>query len=307
MNFRFQPKGAFSLRESSRFWCSFAPASGAGCALDDGLTVAFLSDEGFAPRAVKLRQDGASVVLDASDEAARDQALRIFSLDVDATPLDEIAARDPVVARLLAARPGFRPPIFGSPYEAAVWGVLAQRISMKQAVTLRTRMAQALGSTLDAFGARYSLAPSPRALLSRSRFDGIPDEKWSRLQAVARAAEEGVLNLAALRVSPREFALERLRTIRGVGEWTATHVLVRGTGTLDELPLAEPRVLRAIELEYGRADASVAEQWRPLRTWVSILLVSNLEARGQWIDPRDRALRGKRVSRSSSSARASAA
>ena len=307
MNFRYQPQGAFSLRESSRFWCSFAPASGAGCAIDDGLTVAFLSDDGFEPRAVKLQQEGASVVLDAPDAAARDQALRIFSLDVDATPLRDIAARDEVVARLLAARPGFRPPIFGSPYEAAIWGVLAQRISMKQAVNLRTRMAETMGSTLDAFGARYALAPSPKALLSRSRFDGLPDEKWARLQAVARAAEEGALNLAALRALPREFALAQLRTIRGVGEWTATHILVRGTGTLDELPVAEPRVLRAIELEYGRADVSVAERWRPLRTWVSILLVSNLEARGRWVDPRDRALRGKRVSRSSSSAPASAA
>ena len=86
MNFRFHPKGAFSLRESSRFWCSFAPASGAGCAIDDGLTVAFLSDDGFEPRAVKLQQDGDAVVLDAPDAVARDQALRIFSLDVDATP-----------------------------------------------------------------------------------------------------------------------------------------------------------------------------------------------------------------------------
>jgi 3-methyladenine DNA glycosylase/8-oxoguanine DNA glycosylase len=174
-------------------------------------------------------------------------------------------------------------------------------------VNLRTRMAEAMGSTLEAFGARYALAPAPRAVLARGSFDGIPEEKWRRLQAVARAAEEGVLDLASLRALPREVALERLRTIHGVGEWTATHIFVRGTGTLDELALAEPRVMRAIEVEYGRADASVAEHWRPLRTWVSILLVSNLEARGQWVDPRDRALRGKRVSRSSSSGRASAA
>ncbi len=247
------------------------------------------------------------MTLEARDAAARDQALRIFSLDVDATPLNDIAARDPVIERLLQERPGFRPPICGSPYEAAIWGLLAQRISMTQAANLRRKMAEALGSTIEADGVRYALAPPPRAILSRSKFDGIPEEKWRRLQAAARAAEAGELHIDRLRSLPRDIALVQLKTIHGVGEWTANHMLVRGAGMVDEVPDAEPRVLRAIELAYGRADLSVSKNWAPLRTWVSILLVANLHAVGQWVDEGDRAKRGKRVSRSSSSGRASAA
>ncbi len=124
------PRGAFSLAESSRFLCGFTPATGA-CAGDSGaLALAFLADGTFEPVVARVRQgDDGVVTADVGPEHAA-QLARILSLDHDARGLSEVAGRDPVLARLWAARPGFRPVCFGSPYEAAVWGVLAQRCPM---------------------------------------------------------------------------------------------------------------------------------------------------------------------------------
>jgi 3-methyladenine DNA glycosylase/8-oxoguanine DNA glycosylase len=82
-----------------------------------------------------------------------------------------------------------------------------------------------------------------------------------------------------------EQALEELQELRGVGPWTASHMLLRGASAQDALPLAEPRVLRAFTLAYQRPEsdfARCAEAWRPLRMWASIALVRNLGRLGQW-------------------------
>lgn len=56
-------------------------------------------------------------------------------------------------------------------------------------------------------------------------------------------------------------------------------------GAPDLLPAAEPRLRRAVALAYDRAEepsaeelSTLAEAWRPYRTWASFLLRANLEA-----------------------------
>ncbi|NUO49697.1 MAG: hypothetical protein HOV80_12640, partial [Polyangiaceae bacterium] len=75
----------------------------------------------------------------------------------------------------------------------------------------------------------------------------------------------------------------------GVGEWTASHVLVRGAGLTDEPAFAEPRVRAGFKLAYGLSREpndeelmAAAERWRPFRTWVSVLLAVHLSRSGEW-------------------------
>jgi DNA-3-methyladenine glycosylase II len=289
--------GPYSLAASARFLCGFTPAEGASAALDDGrLSLGFLDETAFTPRVVALAQRGDLVTGELSadappavvDAVAR-QVARILSLDHDARGLAAVGDRDPVVAELLAASPGFRPVCFPSPYEAAVWGVLAQRVAMPVAAATKRRLAVATGTVAEGFGRAFHPSPSPQALLAVDRFAGITDEKLTRLHAVARAALDGRLDATALRATPRERAVEGLRAIRGVGPWTAEHVLLRGCGVVDEMPSAEERVLRVLALAYGlpatptAAEAlRLAERWRPFRMWIAVRLVMHLGASGHW-------------------------
>lgn len=127
--------------------------------------------------------------------------------------------------------------------------------------------------------------PSPEQLLRVKAFPGIPLAKLEVLHGLARAALDGRIDAERLRALPREQALEELQQLRGVGPWTASHLLLRGASLQDALPLAEPRVLRAFTLAFQRPEsdfAKCAEAWRPFRMWAAIILVRNLARAGQW-------------------------
>ncbi|MBX3192574.1 MAG: hypothetical protein KF819_36655 [Labilithrix sp.] len=287
---------AFSLEASAKFACGFTPAAGSAGRLEDGRLVMGFLDEAFVPVTVALRQRGLVVEGESSGaadvDAIRRQVARILSLDHDGSALPRVDA--PVVRRLLAEAPGFRPVCFPSAYEAAVWGVLAQRAPMTVAARVKQRLAAATGTLAEGFGRTLFPCPPPRRLLAVEALPGVSSEKLARLHAVAAAALDGRLDVARLRAMAPSEALADLRAIRGVGRWTAEHILVRGAGTVDELPLSEPRVLRAIAEAYGldatpsEAEAArIGERWRPFRTWVSVLLVMNLRrSAGRFANPR---------------------
>lgn len=269
-----RPRGPFSLAMSSRFLCGFTPASGGSSVDPDGtLNLTFLDDATFEPVRASVAQRDDVLVLTLEGTADTRQVARILSLDHEGEGLGEVAARDPVVARLLAKRPGFRPVCFASAYEAAIWGILAQRTPMPVAAANKRRLAAASGTRAP--------VPSPARLLAMEPISGIAAEKHERLCGVARAALDGTLDTETLRAMPKEHALASLRELRGVGPWTAEHILLRGCGVRDELPEAEPRFASAVGAAYGiaapstAAIARLAEAWRPYRMWIAVLLVAS--------------------------------
>lgn len=291
-------RGEYSLGASAGFLCGFTPAGGTGATLDDGrLALGFLDETTFRPVCVAIGQrDDGGVIFDGAPHLAP-QIARILSLDHDGTKLDDIAARDRVVADLVRSRPGFRPVCFPSPYEAAVWGVLAQRIPMTMASRIKQKLAVFTGSVAEGFERTFLPSPAPEALLGLDRFEGLPEEKLTRLKEVAEAALAGKLGAERLRAMPYADAHADLRTIRGIGEWTADLVLARGSGLADAMPVSEPRLLRGIQEAYGLAGApsrdeaiAIGEAWRPLRTWVCVLVVSSLSP-DRWNGPEPRGRR----------------
>lgn len=70
-------------------------------------------------------------------DAAAAQACRLLALDVDGRGWPEVGRRDPVIADAQARLPGLRPCGFHSPYEAAAWSVLSQRLRIMQAARLQ--------------------------------------------------------------------------------------------------------------------------------------------------------------------------
>jgi DNA-3-methyladenine glycosylase II len=284
--FSLTPRGRFSLAESSRFLCAFTPLSGSVPAAADRLRFAFLLDGSYAPVGVALSQDerrrvhGIAVGSGDGDAVAR-QVARILSLDHDGAGYEALGETDPVLERLQRARPGFRPVCFFSPFEAAVQAILGQRIPIAHAARLRARIAESLGERVTVDDETMAVLPHPEHLARTRSIAGVPIEKVARLRAVAEAAAAGHLDAERLRAMPIDDALAELRTIRGVGSWSAQHILVRGSGLADALPTAEPRVRAAAAVAYRRPElvderlfTAVASGWRPYRTWVSVLLVA---------------------------------
>jgi DNA-3-methyladenine glycosylase II len=314
----FTPKGPFSLAASTRFLGGFTPAS-YDHAPDGVLRLAFPTDDGQSVIGCALRQKAAAhgdtgtvhaeytlhtygkasapAAGTMSAHAARAQIARILSLDVDATDFPALGAADPVVAGLQAEFPGLRPVLFYSPYEAAAWTIIGNRIRRDQAARIKARLAEEHGQSVDVAGRQLHAFPAPAQLRHIDDIPGLTDIKIERLHALADATLDGRLDATQLRDRPAEFALTDLKELPGIGPFSAELILIRGAGHPDVFPAAEPRVHKAIAAAYGldanAADdtaqlAGIADAWRPYRSWVATLLRAHAQTnpsprvRSQW-------------------------
>ncbi len=141
--FTLDPQGPFSLRESALFGFGQRQTT----RFDGTMRLAFCVDgDGYSHQVgVAVTQDAqgavqGTVVGDADPAVVRAQVARVLSLDHDARAFVQIGQRDPVMAHLLAAAPGLRPPLFYSPYEAAIWSVLSARRPALPMASVRERL-----------------------------------------------------------------------------------------------------------------------------------------------------------------------
>ncbi|MFY0409412.1 DNA-3-methyladenine glycosylase family protein, partial [Solicola sp. PLA-1-18] len=226
--------GPWSLAVSRAFWEGFSPAALAAAGdRDHALRTVFLSDTDWTRVATTVVQDGDVARIEVSGagdlDAAAAQVARFLSLDVDATTWPDVARRDPVVARAQEAMPGLRPCGFHSPYEAAAWSVLSQRMRITQAARLRDRVVADHG-TDGAF-------PTPERL--RGLELDLPGRKTEYLHAVADAALDGVLDGRALRGLDPVDAVARVQQVLGLGPFAAELVVLRGANAPDAVPRHE--------------------------------------------------------------------
>jgi DNA-3-methyladenine glycosylase II len=290
--FTLVPRGPFSLASSIRFLEGFTPAA-YSAPQDAALELAFPVEGSWDTAGVRVRQEGGPVTAVVVSPhapgpelmtAVRAQVERILSLDVDGSGFPAVGERDPVVGRLQQRYPGLRPIGFWSPYEAAAWTIIGHRIRIRQAAAIKARMAAQLGEPVT-FGDRVVHAfPSPARLAGLDSFPGLAGRKPEWLRSVAVAALEGQLDAARLRGLPHETALKDLKSLPGIGDFSAGLILLRGAGDPDAVSYHEPRLALAVRDAYGLPSAATPEQlteisenWRPYRTWVILLLRTQQE------------------------------
>jgi DNA-3-methyladenine glycosylase II len=291
-SFTITPDGPFSLAEAA----TFGFGQRAGGDWDGVMRLAFCLDGYAGQVAAEVRQDGAgpgqagpahagAVRCVAYGEAGTDlglvrsQVARVLSLDHDGREFSRVGERDPVIGRLQAAAPGLRPPLFYSPYEAAVWCVLSARRPARQMMQVRDRLGRAHGAVFELAGEQLAALPTPDQLLAVDAFPGIPADRMPRLHGVARAALDGLLDAGRLLEQGPGQAMAGLQALAGIGPFYSSLIVVRGTGFADVLPVGETRVLDLAARLYGlgappsEADfRALAEPWKPLRTWAVVLI-----------------------------------
>jgi DNA-3-methyladenine glycosylase II len=271
----FEVLGPWSLGTSRRFWEGFTPAALAGRPAGPGLRTVFCAEGDWRRAEVEVTQAGATARLMVSGggdlEAATAQACRFLALDVDARGWPEVGHRDPVIGDAQARLPGLRPCGFHSPYEAAAWSVLAQRLRIAQAARLRAELIARHGED-GAF-------PAPRTLAGAGL--DLPGRKSEYLRAVAEAALGGLLDGAALRALDPGQAIQRVQQVKGLGPFAAELVVVRGANAPDALPRHERRLDAEIIERYGPGHTltEISPRWRPYRTWAAVHLRALREQR----------------------------
>ena len=276
------PSTAYSLRESAEFGFGGRAAD----AFDGVMRLAFCLD-GYAEQVgVELRQDASGTVHATVDgvgadraDAVRAQVARVLSLDQDGSGFTDVGVRDPLVGQLQDAAPGLLPPLFYSPYEAALWSVLSARRPANQMARVRTQLSERHGRVFELAGRRVAAMPTPEQLLRVAEFPGLTTEKIERMHSIARKAQSGTLDADRLRHIGPEACDDDMRRLKGIGPFYASLITIRAVGFTDVLPADEPMLLELVGLHY-RVDGpvtrerfeSIAEPWRPYRTWTSVLI-----------------------------------
>jgi DNA-3-methyladenine glycosylase II len=277
--FEITPQGPFSLAEAAMFGFGHRHET----RFDGVMRLAMCLDDFSTQVGVELRQPGrsvhATVVGSGEPEVVRRQVARMLSLDHDARDFLAVGQRDPAIGELQATAPGLRPPLFASPYEAAIWAVISSRRAAKQATIVRDRLGAQHGRILPVAGQDTAALPTPSQLLRVNQVPGLPAPRVPWLHGIARAALDGQLDAAELAALDPLIALRRLRSLAGIGPFYAELILLRACGVTDVLPANEPRVLALAGELYGldrpmtvEEFADRAEAWRPWRTWTTVLI-----------------------------------
>jgi DNA-3-methyladenine glycosylase II len=270
-------RGAFDLEQTLGFGFGQRAAAPAG-----PLRMAFCVD-GLEEQVGTVVSSPSAGVLritvegDTEPDRVLAQVARILSVDVDATGYDALGRTDPMVGRLQGARPGLRPPLFHSAYEALCWSVLSARRPAAQMAELRTRLSRAHGRVFVLDGVEVAAFPTPDQLLAVSEFPGLPAGKLERLHAVAEVARSGRLDTDALRALDPAVAAAELQQLPGIGPFYSELVTVRALGHTDLVPAAEVGAAEIAGSLVGRpldvaGLAELARPWSPWRTWVCVAL-----------------------------------
>lgn len=180
---------------------------------------------------------------------------------------------DPVLARLIGARPDFDPQAWMAElppmdlFGALLFQVVGQQLSV--AATRRT-----LGRLEGLFDGRL---PSPSELLEAPRENlrqaGLSWRKVSTLGDLAAHFTDGRLDAHALSELPDDEIIAALTTIPGIGPWTVQGALILGLRRQDVVLPGDLALRKAIRRVYdidhlpSQAEVlQIAENWRPYRS-----------------------------------------
>ena len=202
---------------------------------------------------------------------------RLFDLGADIETISDHLSRDPLLAPLVALRPGLRAPGGWDGFELAVRAVLGQQVTVAAARLLASKLVALYGKRLPAGRSGHRdvthVFPTPERLATADLSAlGMPGARREALKALAEtaAADPHLFRPFAT----IEEAIERLRSIRGVGEWTAQYIALRALRETDAFPASDIGLLRGAAAMDGTrpTPASLlrrAEPWRPWRAYAA--------------------------------------
>ena len=202
---------------------------------------------------------------------------RMFDLDARPDLIDRALSRDPLLAPMIAARPGMRVPGAIDPFEAAIRALLGQQVSVAAATTLAGRFAAQLGTRIGE-GELCFRFPTPadvaKAGAARIVKIGMPMTRANAIHNFARVLDSGELVLD--HGADLDAFVARLVELPGIGPWTAHYLAMRALHVPDAFPAADLGIQKALQRSGPKQAEARAEAWRPYRSYAVMHLWTSL-------------------------------
>jgi DNA-3-methyladenine glycosylase II len=173
--------------------------------------------------------------------------------------IDEVAARDPVLARLVA-RVGpirHRPRDPDGPFNALVRAIVYQQLAGRAAQAIYGRVRAAVGDVVTP----QTLSAVPDEAL---RAAGLSANKLASLRDLAAKVADGTVVLTRSSRRSDDELIARLVTVRGIGRWTAEMYLMFQLRRLDVWPVDDLGVRQGYGFIWGLDPPPTAKELDPL-------------------------------------------
>jgi len=195
-------------------------------------------------------------ITEATEYAVTERMAFFLSLQDDLQPFYRIGHDDPDFAPIIEHLYGHHQVKFLTPFENACWAVLTQRNPMKIAQKTKQALVEKYGSGLELKGSVYWAFPEPMQIVVADESELLKvirnDRRTEYLLAIARAFSE--VDEEFLKTAPDKEVEAWLRSIKGIGEWSAKFTMVRVLGHIESVLLTETRLFEAASKVYGHGE-----------------------------------------------------
>jgi DNA-3-methyladenine glycosylase II len=214
---------------------------------------------------------------------AADRISFFLSLDDDLKPFYELGLEDAAFAPVVRRLYGLHQVKFLTPFEIVCWAVLNRRVPLAVAKRMKQALVERYGGCIDVNGTPHRAFPEPTQLVAAtvSELKALirNEQKAGYLHAVVQAFAD--VDEAWLRYGDYDQVQQWLLAIKGIGEWSAHFIMLRGLGRMERL---ESTRSAAYENKLTEAVSKVYAPGRLLdNAEISLLAGRYGEWKGYWV------------------------
>lgn len=216
-----------------------------------------------------------------------------FDLDANPAMIETHLQSDPVLAKSMLGRQGVRITGAFDVFEIAIRAVLGQQISVAGATTLSGRLVQRLGEPINTSIAEISHHfPQAKLLASLEPADiaqiGLPQKRAETIRNLAQFAMHDGFSIKP--GATLDDAIAQLKTVSGIGDWTAQYIALRALGFPDAFPAGDLGLQKTMAKNGAMstlASAHLTEKqteqhasaWSPWRGYAAFILWTSLDTK----------------------------
>jgi len=202
---------------------------------------------------------------------------RMFDLDADPLKLKELFEKDAILGPVWSRHPGIRMPVCWDVFEFAVRAIVGQLISVKTATSQVKNIVETFADDLSISAPKGINKIFPEASCLRKINTpslGLTKNKIAAIEGFSKMVAEGTIDLED--IGHLEPFMLQCKSVRGIGEWTAQIIAMRGLGSKNAFPASDLGIVQALSSDSQKRTPArinkLAERWQPFRAYAAMLL-----------------------------------
>ncbi|HGN2080830.1 TPA: DNA-3-methyladenine glycosylase [Providencia stuartii] len=222
---------------------------------------------------IEIDKDKAHITLDIDNAKNRPSEYNVVELGKHMLGLRQAVEQfeaeylsHPIIGKLIKQQQGLRIYQSSSPFEALVWAIIGQQISVTAAIAIRRRFIQATGSKHSSGIWCFPDAQQVSKVTDESlRQAGFSTGKIIAIRALCHALLSQQIDLSQP-ISNHNVTIltDQLVSLKGIGPWTVNYALLRGFNYLDGSLHGDVAVRRNLQSLLGaesQPTAKETEKW----------------------------------------------